>query len=983
MKPKTNASVNKVQAFISLNKSLKVLAYNDAAKSFFLNSLNVDFEIDLYFPDLFKVHSLPIKEKLEKAFKGNMEMYDISSEEFLYEPFRITISPVIEENDSFSKLSVSIVSLVTADDFSSQQEPMLRAIIDNLPDYIFVKNREHKSVLSNRKFRENILKEDKREAGYGLTPLDYFEDEKGKAIIADNEKVMRTGKPVINRPDIVINKKGEEERVLLTKVPLKNEENEITGLVGIARDVTTNYKQEKKKELILKIIKSFGDSSTLREAMEETLRLLCTELGFDYAEAYKISMNKNNLIRTAFWPLDQDLSGKDDYCTYEMGDGLPGQVWEEKELKAINHRTGLLKNMLFDGEKPLKSAVGFPVVYKNKIVSILCFGAIEENKEIETQFLKEVSIQIASVIESKKSQDQLSDFFHYSLNLIAVVGLDGFIKMVNPSFEYKFGYSKDELLSLPFIEFIHPDDLEKVLQAMNELEVPKSKFEIRCRKKDGSYLWISWRFSRFFEDENVVYVFGTDITPLKKAYDELSAQIFEKEKVQDKLQLSEEKYRSLFDVSSLPMWVLDREQLRFLSVNQAAVDLYGYSREEFLKMKVQDLWAPNQEKRINKIVEENHDDFFKVKVKHITKAGNFLYVIVKSNPLTFDGIKARVSLVNDVTAMVKAEEKLQNSEKRFKALVQEGSDLISIVDCQYNYIYNSPASQWVFGLVPLKIKGTNFRDYIHKDDIGRVDEFMAYLKTSKRVQLPSYRIKNVDGEWRWIETIVTNLKDEEAVGGIVMNSRDITEFVEQERKLIDSVKRYDIVAKATTDIITDYDIEKDKVTINEAASKMLGFTAEEIGKNGAWWDEKIHPADYKYVKELSQKMIEERIKNLTIEYRFRCKDGSYKHILDRSYLLTDKNNIPKRIIGSMQDITERKKYLIEIENHNKRLKEIAWTQSHVVRAPLAKVMGLVDLLINYKDDLGNVDELLENILNSANELDEIIRKIAVQTEEQL
>ena len=80
---------------------------------------------------------------------------------------------------------------------------------------------------------------------------------------------------------------------------------------------------------------------------------------------------------------------------------------------------------------------------------------------------------------------------------------------------------------------------------------------------------------------------------------------------------------------------------------------------------------------------------------------------------------------------------------------------------------------------------------------------------------------------------------------------------------------------------------------------------------------------------------------------------------------------------------KEKEHLIAIETHNKRLREIAWTQSHLVRAPLAKVMGLVDLLLNYKNDLENVEEILENILNSANELDNIIRKIAVQTEKEL
>ncbi|MCG9970405.1 PAS domain S-box protein [Christiangramia crocea] len=983
MNRKTETSNFNGQFFISLNKDFRVLAFNKSSEILFLNFLGSSIQKGTYFPELFNDKQSPdILEKLQSSIGGCIETCDILNNSGIG-GYRILFTPVMDENAEFSMLSISITPSTEAEDFATREGRMLRAIIDNIPDYIFVKDREHRSVLFNKKFSENILKKNKRNLYRGQTPLDYFEEEKGKEIIADNEEVMRTGNPVINRPDVVITTSGNEERVLLTKVPLKNEDDKISGLVGIARDVTSNYKQEKKRELILNIIKSFGDYSTLKEAMAESLGLLCKELGYDYGEAYKVSMDKNNLIRTAFWPPDQDLSDKDDYCTYEMGEGLPGLVWESKILKVLKLESGLLKNMLVDGKEPLKSAVGFPIMFGNRIVSIICLGSIEEDKKIETEYLKEVSIQIASVIEGKKSQDQLSDFFHYSLNLIAVIGLDGFVKTMNPSFQYKFGYTQNEILSQPFMDFIHPNDLEKVLQAISELSVPDSKFEIRCKKKDGDYLWISWRFSRFFEDENVVYVFGTDITPLKNAYHELSTQILERQKIQNQLQLSEEKYRSLFNVNPLPMWVLDREQLKFLSVNQAAIDLYGYTKEEFLNMKVQDLWAPNQEKRIKKVVNDNHDDFFKVKVKHVTKNGDFLYVIVKSNPLIFDGVKARVSLVNDITAMVKAEEKLVNSEKRFKALVQEGSDLISIVDCNHNYIYNSPASRCVFGLDPDHLKGTNFRDYIHKEDIAVVDANMTKLKTQKRIQLPAYRIRNTNDQWRWIETIVTNLKNEQAVGGIIMNSRDITEFVEQKKKLTDSLQRYDIVSKATSDIITDYDIDKDEVTVNEAASEMLGFLPEEIGRNGAWWDDKIHPDDYESVKKIFRKMKTRRIKNLTAEYRFQCRDGSYKHILDRSYLLTDENNIAKRIIGSMQDITERKQHLIEIENHNKRLKEIAWTQSHVVRAPLAKVMGLVDLLLNYKNDLDNVDELLQNILNSAYELDKIIRQIAVQTEEHL
>ncbi len=462
---------------------------------------------------------------------------------------------------------------------------------------------------------------------------------------------------------------------------------------------------------------------------------------------------------------------------------------------------------------------------------------------------------------------------------------------------------------------------------------------------------------------------------------QLSKSIFysiERKKIENQLSQSEKKYKVLFDQSPLPKFVLDLHSLQFLNVNHAAIALYGYSAEEFSTMNVRDLWVKGDEDQIVKNWKTSYYEFFKLSVRHRKKNGDIIFIEITSNPIEFEGKEARVSLIQDVTAQLKAEKDLLHSERRFKALVQEGSELVLIIDFEGKLSYASPSSKNVMGVEYDTLINNNFFYFIHQDDIDKVKECIQKLKSQKRVQIPSYRIKTSGNKWRWMETIVTNLAGDPAVNGIVANSRDITEYVKQERALIESLKRYDIVAKATSDTITDYDVKKDIMKFNEGIQNMFGYPFEKLGKKGSWWEDKIHPDDKQRVIARTRQVYNGE-NQLQIEYRFLCANGSYKYILDRSYLLKDEGGNPLRMIGSMQDITDVHNYIQTIEDHNSRLKEIAWTQSHVVRAPLARIMGLIDLLQNHKE-IENQCLLLDNIISSAKELDTIIRKISNKAE---
>ncbi|AOM79837.1 PAS domain-containing protein [Pedobacter steynii] len=436
-------------------------------------------------------------------------------------------------------------------------------------------------------------------------------------------------------------------------------------------------------------------------------------------------------------------------------------------------------------------------------------------------------------------------------------------------------------------------------------------------------------------------------------------------------------FYSLFEKSPLPMWVFDTKTLRFLDVNIAAVENYGYSRSEFLKMKISDIRPEDDVEGLSNLVKHNAKTrkFFKNIFRHLKKNGDLIFVEIESNPIEFKGLQARLVLAQDITDKLIAEQRLELSERRFKALVQEGSDLIAIVDLDLNYKYVSPTSLRVLGIDPKDFLGQNALQYIHQDDVRKVVADAEQLVTEYQVQFSPFRFRHRNGEWRWIETRATNLTNDASVGGIVCNSNDITERIESQRQIMDSVERYNIVARATRDAIWDYDLHTHKISWNRGISGILKYKSLGNLTDAAWWEHNIHPEDRERVVEKITDHINQGVEFWKDEYRFLCGDGIYRYILDRGYVGFDQNNQPYRMIGAMQDITENKLQMKAIEEQNDKLMKIAWMQSHAVRAPLAKIMSLVDLLqTNCTDEESKT--LLKFLAESSQELDQVIASIS-------
>lgn len=453
----------------------------------------------------------------------------------------------------------------------------------------------------------------------------------------------------------------------------------------------------------------------------------------------------------------------------------------------------------------------------------------------------------------------------------------------------------------------------------------------------------------------------------------------EREIIRSKLNQSEDNYRKLFDLGPSPQWVFDMETLQFMDVNKAAIEHYGYSRDEFLSMTLKDIRPPEDMPLLQQAAEHVHDQNFtdKLIIRHLKKNGELIYVNIRRNPIVFNNRQAQLALILDITKNINTENALKASEQRFRALVQEGADLMTIMDQTGNYLYVSPSTKTIWGLDPEVFIGKNVFDFVHADDIEQIIKSFRTLGEKKRIEIAPFRFKGRGNEYRWIETVLTDLTDDPAVGGIVSNSKDITHRVKIEKEMAESIKRYDTVSKATSDVIYEWDMATNAVFWNRGIKDIFGYDIEHYSDTN-FWEEHIHPEDREKVTSNLTKQISQKSLKVQSEYRFKVGDGSYKCVLDRGFIIYDDAGEPIKMIGAMQDITDQTNYIKQIEEQNRKLSEIAWMQSHLVRNPLCNVMSLSQLLDFEENDKKENQEILKKLHVSARELDQIIKSILLK-----
>jgi PAS domain S-box-containing protein len=384
-----------------------------------------------------------------------------------------------------------------------------------------------------------------------------------------------------------------------------------------------------------------------------------------------------------------------------------------------------------------------------------------------------------------------------------------------------------------------------------------------------------------------------------------------------------------FEQNPCPMWVFDEESLAFLAVNAAAVELYGYSRDEFLSMTILDIRPQEDVPKVIAAMRRRPLQAYEGTWRHIKKDGGHLEIEFAASRIDWLGRPARLVIVRDVTQRAQAERALRESEKRFELVARATSDIIYDWDLPTGSVWWNEGVKRGFGydLESSTIDVSWWEERVHPEDWDRVETSMKQaFEQGREFMILDYRFRLRDGTYAHVNDRACIVRDD---GGRVVRvigaMRNTTERHKAEEALRQSEERMRQMADAIQDVFYLSDAKTNEIIyINPAFDKIWGINRGEIQKRPRGWIDVVHPDDKERVlKALRQWKPQGSSPEWDHEFRIVRPDGSVRWVWVRSFPIRDASGAIVRFAGVERDVTDRKR----TEDAVQSLLSITWELS--------------------------------------------------------
>lgn len=368
-------------------------------------------------------------------------------------------------------------------------------------------------------------------------------------------------------------------------------------------------------------------------------------------------------------------------------------------------------------------------------------------------------------------------------------------------------------------------------------------------------------------------------------------------------------YRKLIENSEEVFLISDEKGVtKFISANIEKV--FGYTPSEVLHESGFKFMHPSDLERVSEDFQKvlsTDKDYIKSTYRFKHKNGSWYYVESSfQNMLHDEDIKGIVINSRNINEHIKNQQKVAEKERYYRSLIENSSDIISIIDVNGNYQYLSPSFEKQFGFFAMDLIGEKAFEFVHSEDKEEVIALFNKVKKIPGWQLmieKPYRMPDKTGNWRYLESAVHNLVEDLIIKGVVINTRIVDDKVLSQRKLKEKEKYYRSLIENSMDLISVRDANAVITYCSPSTRHILGFEEEElIGTTGFHL---IHPDDKLAAEKDWAYMMAHPNEVIRIVQRVQRKDGSWIFIEARAINLLHVEGV-RGVVSNFSDITQRK-----------------------------------------------------------------------------
>jgi len=806
-------------------------------------------------------------------------------------------------------------------------------IINFLPDATFAIDIQGKVIAWNRAIEEMtgiLAGEMIGKAGYEHA-LPFYHERRpvtvdlvlhdDPAVVEKYPVMKKEGSSLFSEIYIPHLNKGKGAHLWFTASPLYDTAGNLTGAIESVRDITERKRTEEALNLENQRIESLlslsrmdtrTDAEITAQVVEDSIRLTGSTMG------YLATLNDDESVMTMqYWSRSAHESCKIVHkpLVYAVEKtGLWGEAVRQRKPVVTNDYTAEnpLKRGTPKGHVPLVRHMNIPVFDGDHIVAIAGVGNKDadynEGDVHELQLLMQGWWQILGrkrdEEDIRRSNAILKTQQETSPDGIITVDERRKILNYNQTFVTIWGIPVDLLASgihepvLRHIagQVVDPDTFLARVRSLYDHKEEKGSGELLL--KDGRILeWFSTPMSGEKKEYFGRVWFFRDIT--RRRIDE------------DAIRAAQEKFSTIYLQSPDVIWISELESGRFIDVNDAAVRIFGYSREEFMGRNSLDLgiWVNPSDRAvlIQGIRKEGRVDRSEIILRR--KNGEIFHTECSASTIHIRGTEYLIITIRDISGMKRAEESVRKSFAILKGVVESPRDVVIFaLDRQYRYIaFNENHRRTMKQIWGADIVlGTSMTDYMRLPE----DRKKAVINFDRALAGESFSVVEAYGdtafERRWYEDTYNPVMDENGdVIGLTLFLRDITEWKHAEEALKESEEKFRLIVENSHDIIYTLTAEGVFIFVSPVWTTHLGHPVTQV--TGHPFQEFVHPDDIPGCMAFLQSVILKGQRQDGIEYRVKHIDGTWYWHTSSAVPFRDESGTIVGFYGIARDITEQKR----------------------------------------------------------------------------